>query len=182
MRISGPPLFKRTRSPCRNRSIGRSPVMERREPAHRGPGPHTRRPRVLPVLPVLIPGYHAWRASPPASGSMVGRRKRHTKGAVYACPAPSECTTRGAERCPVLQARKPMRTTRHPCHGTMCSRAPAKPCVLATCLSRFLLLIASGASRARRWGACIVYALHGRRRHDGGVSRAAHSPRRRRSL
>ena len=47
-----------------------------------------------------------------------------------------------------------MRTTREQCHGTMCSRAPAKPCVLAPCLSRFLLLIIpSGASRARRWGA-----------------------------
>src|SRR5713101_4495612 len=44
-----------------------------------------------------------------------------------------------------------------------------------------LLIITSGASPASHWGASVVHARHGRRRHDGGVSRAAHSPRSRRS-
>src|SRR6266481_3935054 len=44
-----------------------------------------------------------------------------------------------------------------------------------------LLIITSGASPTSRWGASVVHARHGRRRHDGGVSRAAHSPRSRRS-
>jgi len=71
MIISGPPLFKRTLSPCRNRSIGLSPVVERMEPAHRGQCPHTRRPRVLPVLPLKIRASQACREDTPAWEFMV---------------------------------------------------------------------------------------------------------------
>src|SRR6266851_5870656 len=64
--------------------------------------------------------------------------------------------------------------------GTSYWRAPRHVLSTQPCAA-VLLIITSGASPASHWGASVVHARHGRRRHDGGVSRAAHSPRSRRS-
>ena len=124
----------------------------------------------------------------------IRERKRNKKVAVHPCPEHLGVhDTRKSEVGPILQEMKPMRTTRHPFHGQMHSRAPSLPCcrhcnhALPTWMASHRIQVKIDAVIAREmemmqlhsvlslrdlhpWLACSV-ALRPGRQHRGGQPR-----------